>query len=533
MYKLKYKKIILIFLLIILGGFLRFYKLSDYPIQLNHDEISQAYDTASIVKTGKDIYGNFLPLAFLSTGDYKVGHYIYISTIFYRIFGDREFTIRIASAFFGTLTIASVFLFIYAFTKNFWIAFSSAALISITPSEIFYARKSFENVIGVSFIFLGLYYLFRNLEKFRTGTWQYLGFFFLTLAMYVYTSHTIVVPILLALFVMIFRKQINLKSKSLFRITAFWLFLILPLIFITATNSGLRFRAQSIFINQDIELGRQLSYSNNIFKTYFDYVSQRYLNQFNPAYLFGNGLDLTNQGLIGIGPLLILQLPLILMGLIFIIRTGILTLEKKIFLLCLIFIPFIPSAITFEPFSPHRSMLGFSVLSIVSGFGLYWLLAKKRILLIPVVLLFSLNFIYFIHIYTVSYAFEKSQQIHYPFKQIAVYAWSQYNNFDQIIVDPTYGESAPVYGVATQYYLAYYGNYSPSKFQRDLKITPDGMTFDKFYIRKIDFRKDRDLKNTLIIASPWSLPSNDVDKSKVLKVFNFYDGQIAFYAIKL
>src|SRR5260221_6641886 len=98
MYKLKYKKITLIFLLIVLGGFLRFYKLSNYPVQLNHDEISQAYDTASIVKTGKDIYGNFLPLAFLSTGDYKVGHYIYISTIFYRIFGDREFTIRIASA---------------------------------------------------------------------------------------------------------------------------------------------------------------------------------------------------------------------------------------------------------------------------------------------------------------------------------------------------------------------------------------------------------------------------------------------------
>lgn len=134
--------------------------------------------------------------------------------------------------------------------------------------------------------------------------------------------------------------------------------------------------------------------------------------------------------------------------------------------------------------------------------------------------------------YTVNYPYEKSQQIHYPFKQVALYAWSEYYNFDQIIIDPTYGESAPVYGVATQYYLAYYGKFSYSDVQKNLKINNDGISLNKFYIRKIDWRKDQNLKKTLIIVSPWNVPL-DFDKSKVLKTFNFYDGQLAFYAIKL
>src|SRR3989337_4536505 len=95
-------KILLVLLAItIVGGFLRFYQLDKYSVQLNHDEISQLYDTASIVQTGRDIYGNFLPLAFPSIGEFKVGHYIYITVLSYLIFGMREGTIRIPAAFFG------------------------------------------------------------------------------------------------------------------------------------------------------------------------------------------------------------------------------------------------------------------------------------------------------------------------------------------------------------------------------------------------------------------------------------------------
>ena len=56
------KLLVLIFLL---AAFLRFFRLSDYPVHLGHDEVSQLYDAISISETGKDIYRNNLPL-FLS-----------------------------------------------------------------------------------------------------------------------------------------------------------------------------------------------------------------------------------------------------------------------------------------------------------------------------------------------------------------------------------------------------------------------------------------------------------------------------------
>lgn len=137
--------------------------------------------------------------------------------------------------------------------------------------------------------------------------------------------------------------------------------------------------------------------------------------------------------------------------------------------------------------------------------------------------------------YFVNFPFEKSQYLNYPFKQVAQFAWSQYDNFDQIIFDPQFGEVAPVIGSATHYYFAYYGNYSPAKFQKEYKIgqKPREILFDKFSIRKLDFGEDQFLKRTLIIASLWSLPVSSIDKNKIIHTFYFYNKTPAFYAIKL
>jgi hypothetical protein len=135
--------------------------------------------------------------------------------------------------------------------------------------------------------------------------------------------------------------------------------------------------------------------------------------------------------------------------------------------------------------------------------------------------------------YTINSPFEKSQNMHYPYKDVALFVWSEYDKFNRIIVDPVYGQSAPVKAVAVHYYLAYYGNYDTAKFQKDLVLDKSGIKFDKFSIREIDWRKDQSLVNTLIIASPWSISVDNIEKSKIIKRFNFYDGQLAFYAIKL
>lgn len=550
MHKINYKILLILLLIVLVGGFLRFYLLDKYPVQLNHDEISQLYDTASIVQTGKDIYGNFLPLAFPSTGEYKIGHYIYITVLPYLIFGMQEVTIRIPAAFFGTLIIPAVFLFVSQLTKNWKLASVSSAAIAITPSEIFYSRKSFENVIGVFFVFLGLFFLIRELEGNKGKFGLYLTALFLALPMYIYTSHTIVVPLTIIAFAVLYWKKILSLYKRFLIMFIVWIVFLLPLVYITLNDPGIRFRAATVSVLQDVNLDNQLQSIDKSsailselykFKVILEYSLIKYFKQFDPARIFGNGLDFTNQGMIGMGPLMLSQLPFFLLGIIYILRSSFFVNNGK-FLLILLFLAMLPSGFTFEEYSPHRSVWAFSIMSIISSFGIYWFLQfiqkdVSRLLRIGTIcILISvlvINLTYFINMYIVNYPFEKSQNMHYPYKEIALFAWSEYSKFDRIIVDPIYGQSAPVKAVAAHYYLAYYGDYPPSKFQKDLKIEKSAVSFEKFSIREIDWSKDQFLKNTLIIASPWSLPQDIKDKQEIIRSFDFYDGQPAFYAIKL
>ena len=550
MHKLK-SSLFLVLIILILGISLRVWKLSEFPIHLSHDEVSQAYDAISLVETGKDIYGNFLPTIFPSVGDFKSPFYTYAASLVYFLIGDHEWMIRVPGVIFGILIIPAVFWFTYKLTKEPKIALFASFFTAISPSEIFFSRKSFENGAGVFFLLVSLSALCTYLEKQKKQRWLYLTAVLSALGMYTYFSHAIIIPLMIATFILIFRKKFTQELKKYLPVLSLWILLVIPLIIIILTNPGSRYRSQTVFITQDSTLGKELNYitSENSFiaqflhlKTVGDFSFNRYFGQFDPVYLFGNGLDLTNQGPVNTGPLLLFQLPLLFIAVSYLIKRVDFTNSGKL-LVFAVALGVLPSGLTFEPHSPHRMIIVFTLLNIITGIGAYSLWQRINVLRTPikVTLIFVLvtaltvNVISFLHIYFVNFPYEKSQYIQYPFKQVAQFAWSQYNVFDTIVFDPLFGEVAPFIGTGAHYYLGYFGNYPPSKFQEQYRIGKKEREdiFDKFSIRKIDWREDQNLKNTLIIGSPWSLPIDTIDKSKIIKTFYFYNNVVAFYAIRL
>lgn len=543
------RQVLILFLIVLFGAVLRFVKLAEYPIQLNHDEITQLYDAISIAHTGKDIYGNFLPFIFPSIGDFKPPFYTYITSFFYLIIGGGEITIRLPAAIFGLLTILAVYFFVIKLLKNINIALLAAFFTSIAPFEIFFSRKSFENGAGIFLMLMGFSFLFQYLEK-KKLIWVYLAGLIFGIAIYTYFSHAIIIPLLLTSFICIYRKYFLARFKKFLGPLLLFACLILPLFVLILTNSDTRFRTQTVFVGQDVNLGRELGYVDSSSplsflqrnKITFDFIFNRYLQQFNPVYLFGNGLDFTNQGLIGVGPLLLVQFPFLILGLLYLLRLKELNRENK-FMAAWIILGMLPSGLTFESYSPHRVVMVFTMLNIICAAGLYYSLEflrrfklyfKFAVGFVTIVLCF--NVVYFLHMYFVNLPFEKSQYIQYPFKQVALFAWNQYKNFDHIVFDPQFGDIAPEIGVGAHYYFAYFGNIPPAKFQMEYHVgtKPREVIFDKFSIRQVYWPADKDLKNTLVIASSWSVPESDItDKSKIIKRFNFYNGKLAFYAIKL
>ncbi len=63
-YKVSLKPTYILCLIILLSLILRFYQLGKNPPSLDWDETAHGYNAYSILKTGRDEYGNKLPLLF-------------------------------------------------------------------------------------------------------------------------------------------------------------------------------------------------------------------------------------------------------------------------------------------------------------------------------------------------------------------------------------------------------------------------------------------------------------------------------------
>src|SRR3989344_2057733 len=443
-------------ILILAGLFLRVFWIDKYPVQLNHDEISQLYDAIYIAQTGKDIYGNFMPTMFISINDFKSPFCTYATSLVYLLFGDHEWIIKIPGILFSILTIPAIYWFVKSSFKNQTIAILASALTVILM----------------------------------------------------------------------------------------WVVLIIPIISIVVLNPDSRYRSETVFIIQDPVLGEKIHGLSRVERvlTITSYSLTRYLEQFNPEYLFLRGLDLTNQGPLGSGPLMSIQLPFILVGIYYIIKNRDIRHQRN-FILAWILIGMLPSGLTFEKFSPLRSIMVFTMLNILCAIGIWQVISWSRLKnlnirlmgIVVITILFTFNFLYFLHIYIVDFPNEKSQEIHYPFKQIAEFTLQYYDSVEQIVFDPKFGEIAPRIGTASHYYLAYYIKYPPVQFQKEYRLGNKSREtlFGKYSIRAVNWGEDRYLKNALIIASPWSLNISSIEKTKIIKTFYFYNGSVAFYALKV
>src|SRR3990170_9089170 len=147
---------VVILLILLLAIFFRFFRLSSDPVSLSMDEVSIGYNAYSILKTARDEWGNLLPLAFRSVGDYKppVNIYLTVPSIF--IFGLTEFGVRFPVALIGTLSVLVLILLLkeLGFRKNGYL--SGGFWLAISPWHVHFARGSFEAVMALFFILLGV-----------------------------------------------------------------------------------------------------------------------------------------------------------------------------------------------------------------------------------------------------------------------------------------------------------------------------------------------------------------------------------------
>lgn len=536
------KKTILIFLLILMiAALLRFYKLNLIPPSLNWDEISIGYNAYSILKTGRDEWGSFLPISFRAYGDYKLPGYVYLDVPFIAIFGLNEIGVRLPSALLGLGTVIFIYFLVRKLTKNKFVALIGMFIAAITPWLLIFSRIALEANLALFLVTGSVFFLFKGIEK---GAYLILSATFMSLAFFSYNSSRVVIPpfVLIVIF-LLFKK---LKEKGRYAITGLTIlsltfFLVIPQALLS--DSSARYRWIKIVdegaINRINELRGssalppmldRLTYNK---VTYFvPQAASNYFSHFTPNFLFINGGSNYQYSVPGSGLLLWVCLPLFLLGLYQSIK------ERKVaHLVCLgwLLIAPLPGAITRD--APHalRALFMIPPLLIISSFGLDFLSKfKKPFLQITIwgILLAIIlpNFYLFWLNYTIDYPKNYSWSWQYGYKQVVDFVNMQASNYDNIYITKKYGEPHE--------FFLFHSKFDPQKYQTDSNLVryfrSDWYWVDRF--DKYQFVNDweiveklKDKNNLLLVTSPGNYPK----KAYAIKTINFLDGKPAFDIVRL
>lgn len=533
-----------LFILTLIGGLLRFYNLDKNPVSLSVDEVSTGYNAYSILKTGRDEYGNFLPLSFRSLNDYKPPVFTYLVSISEALFGLNEFAVRFPSAFFGTISIPIFYLFFLVFLKDKYTALVSALLVAISPWHIFVSRVGWEYLLGTFLVVVGMLCL---LKIDRGLKWTIGAALTLVLSMYTYHAQRFFVPLIVLVFFLLNRKLLVNKKKEVIIFLTILITLLIPLAvsFIFGPDKT---RAQNTFITNDVEFIRNIKIDSlteaaspfvlfdNQLLLFFHWI-RKYLAYLQPSFLFFNGLNLTTSGTYGSGVIYLFELPFLILGIISLIKEKI---QNKRLMLAWILIGLLPASLTLTEQHYGRSLIISPMLIGLSSIGIIAFLkfvnkhlskARKTIFYIGFSAIIIWNLLLVFLLYTIHFPNQRGEDFMEGTKETVLYALKNSSRYNEIVFDPRRGVQGPYIISVPHLYILFYSKYDPAKFQREAKKIGDSFNFDKFTIRDIKWTEDKNLKNTLFIGSPWSFIEKDLTESWILERIYLKNGNRAFLIV--
>lgn len=442
--KNRYFPFILLTSIILIAFAIRAYRLADIPSGFFADEASIGYNAYALLTNGVDEYGTPHPLFFRAFGEFKNPVEIYSTIPFIAIFGLNEFSVRFPSVIFGIATIIAI----YFLTKELMskykykkiIALIAALFLTVSPWHIHFSRTSMEGLMPyILFTIIGLYFLLKSRSNIQLLS---LSVFFFALAIYSYFPARIFIPLFgLGIFCAYYNFFWQHKKDAILNFILITVFL-LPIITHSLSLSGIsRWKQVSIFSQPP----------NN--ETVFRHILNNYIGHFSLEFLFTKGdvgmpgQFITRHSVRGMGELYLFQLPLIVLGLLFLVRRK-MHKPTAILLLWLTLYPVGSMFTVDQNAQATRSIIGVVPFQILSSIGLYYLISlfskiRKSFAYISGFILFiliSASFIYYLNLYFVKYPQYSSDFWGWQFgaKDIVKYFTSQQSKYDEFIMAPEF-----------------------------------------------------------------------------------------------
>ena len=547
------RKSILIILtgIVILAGALRLWQLGNVPSSPDWDEVALGYDGFSLMQTGKDEFGKFLPVVLRSFDDYKPALYAYLTIPPIFLFGLNVFAVRFSSAIFGIISVIAVFFLIRElFQRHKYkdqLALLSSFLLAISPWSIQFSRVGFESNVGDSFNILLALFFIKGLKK----PWMLsLSAVFAALSIYTYQSEKVFTPLLILSLVLIFWKKLLLLPKKYLILAVLIGFIIsLPMAMniLTDKSALLRVKGTSIFsyqteilkssvgkIEEDLKNNDKLGLIlDNRRVEYAKTIVAGYVSHFDFNWLFITG-DIGRHHAPNMGLLYLFEFPFILLGIYFLIFGSLADgFDKKTKLVIFAWFLLAPVPASITTGVPHavRTLNFLPMFQILIAIGLVSAIVrvssiKFKVLSIRIWKLFAIcyllfaifNFIYYLDQYFVQQNYYSSADWQYGYKQAVGEMKIIENNYSEIVIS----DNQPM--DKSYMFFLFYLKYPPSEYQKIGENSSGSFTahhsFGRYTFRSIDWTKDSVRKNVLYIGSPKDIP----DGANTIKTIYNFDG---------
>ena len=202
--------LVLLIAVLLIAALLRLIALGSVPGPLSHDEAVKGYDAWSVLHTGRDQYGERLPLLFRAIGDYREAALPYLIALAEAVFGATDFAVRLPAALAGTALVGGAYLLgAELFGRRAGLA--AAAFLAISPWHVQVSRLAFRAGLTPVCVTFGLWLLLRAVR--RRSSCVPAGLV-LGLSLHTYLGARAFLPLLLLGIVVTYRRELLGRPRA-------------------------------------------------------------------------------------------------------------------------------------------------------------------------------------------------------------------------------------------------------------------------------------------------------------------------------
>lgn len=510
-----------------LASFLYLYKIETIPPGLSTDEVPNGYNAYSILLTGKDEFGKFLPIAFKFSNSYSPPLYTYFTVPAVSILGLNLISTRIVSVISGILSILVIF-FLFKklnFIENKLVVYLGVLLYAISPWTVMYSRSGYEAMLSFLIYYFGVLLIWIGFKK---PLFLLLGIVIISISVYASYANKILVPLLLICLILIFRNiLLNINNKRYFILGLIIAFIVqLPSLLMMFTQTF--FVKSDRFYNDTVYLQYQEIRSTvpdliGIPYLYIREFLSQYLTYFSPRSLFLDPDPFKARAIPNLSVFYPWMFIPYLIGL-FIIYQKRTHLNYRYVLLLAIIAP-IPAALTKDPFWTYRAIPLLAPLVIIITIGIDKVVKinnKLFSLLFCLLVVYSLMLLY--RNYFIYLPYEKAIAWEYGYQSL-VRQLSTYKN-EHFVID---NARSPL----TYLQLAFFMKLPPQTLQNAVgaevkkdyynnTLTNFNYSFENTEVRPIFWKTDI-YKKQILVGDSLTFSDQQIRDHKLTQIFQVKD----------